>query len=304
MKTAAASLLLVISSVVQTGVNVHAQGVPCTGLGCFLPPQPCKFGLCFKNPQDEAEYERANNCKFGEQCGTQFIKDKQTKCCGKDPKTGAAVPVDKVPSVLNPDFNWADYQKQCPNMRQSEAAPDNTWKECKVGERETSNDYPIIHVEPYPINSATTREYCIDGCSTPQAALNIGVSLNIFVTNDKDNPTGHPNSSFLEACTFHDVCYQTCTERSQSACDDAMLRRMQESCRAVPENSTSSITVTSNVGGIPISAVVHINTRRACFDAASAYRTGLGLPYSAANNMLGLLENAFLKRKQQYCQCC
>ena len=44
-----------------------------------------------------------------------------------------------------------------------------------------------------------------------------------------DNPTGCSDTSFLEACNAHDVCYQTCNSNKDN-CDNAFLDEMLEIC--------------------------------------------------------------------------
>jgi hypothetical protein len=272
---------------VVLNVAAHAQlpGQSCTGLGCLIPPKPCNAGICFKNPQDEADFERQNNCKFGEQCGAQFIKNKDTTCCGKDVKTGADTPVDKQIKTEVKNFDWANYQKQCPNMRQSTGGPDSLWKQCVVGQKHGEKDeWPVKEV----IKNSGARDYCIDGCSTPQLAVSLAFRLEIFLIADKDNPIGHPNSSFYNACKQHDICYQTCSSNSQLNCDAALRDNSIQSCSNIPENHQTTITT--------FGISKQVNTRRKCIDAANRMFNVL----SDAN----LGEAAFNTRRQQYCQCC
>lgn len=275
----ALSCLLVLIGGFQATAFGQAQ---CLGAECFV-ERICAAGLCFRNPQDEARFEKEQHCKFGELCGNQVFKP-ESQCCGRDLNGQSAIQP-KVAGALNPKFNWANYQKMCPNMRQSEAPPDATWRQCVVGQRHdpATDDWNILAVQPNLANPKA-RSYCVDGCSTPRAAVETLFNLGIFLVADKDNPTGFPEASFVSACSAHDVCYQTCgAAYDQTTCDDRLLADSLRACEVIPRDHTS----------IDASGDVR-NTFRACRNAANKMNTGLYLGGA----------KAFATRKQQYCQCC
>jgi hypothetical protein len=254
----------------------------------------CKPDSCLASEAAKKEYEKTHNCKFapGDGCSGMTI-DKTTQCCGKDPRTGKAKVVDKVMtkkdviSTGTDSFTWTNYLLTCPDKKQSNAEPNALWQQCEVGEKETPEDaYKIVEVR----QNGTARPYCIDGCSEPPSAVATAYSAGIFLTNDRNNPTGYSEeSSFLSACTKHDVCYQTCNDNDQAACDADLKANSIAACNAIPADS-----MTFSLGVVPIPHFV--NTRNKCIAAAEDMFRVL--------NTLGLGKSAFNMRRQQYCQCC
>jgi hypothetical protein len=253
---------------------------------CTTPVKECTANSCFANEVEKEKFEKANNCKFPNDtplCGTAKI-DKATQCCGKDAQTGKPSVRDRLMTQLNPDFKWDDYVKQCPAMRQREGGPDALWNQCVVGQRHDPNDddWPVIVVQPNLLNS-NARPYCVDGCSTPNQIVSYAVTAGIFLVKDKDNPTGFPGASFIGGCSAHDVCYQTCSQNTQTDCDNRLLANNLANCENIPANHK-----TPNIIGVGIS------TRGICVGAATAMHAGLWAGGKAA----------FSRRRQQYCQCC
>jgi hypothetical protein len=258
--------------------------------GSLLPsPGVCNVQACFANDAAKQKYERDNNCKFANDnlCGSKPI-NKATQCCGKDAKTGSASIHDRQTTRLNPAFNWSDYQRQCPGRRQSESRPDQLWQQCVIGQRHApDDDWPIREVVRNP-QTPNARPFCVDGCSTPPAAVTAAYRLEIFLVRDKDNPTGHPSSSFYGACRSHDLCYQTCSSSSQIDCDTRLRDDSLVACNMVPpehETAVRTFGISRNV-----------NTRAKCITAANRM-------FSILSD-LGMGEAAFNLRRQQMCQCC
>jgi hypothetical protein len=267
--------------------------LPCFGIKCLLPPKKCQESICFSSAQAQANFEKENNCRFGDQCGVFFIQDKDTFCCGKDVTTGSDTPVNKVQAQLNPSFDWENYKKQCPNMRQSEGAPNAVWAQCVVGQKHNaSDDYVVDKVE----KNGNSRSYCIDGCSTPPDIVKNLTAAGIFIFANKDNPTGEgpggygKDSSFYGSCALHDKCYQTCDGNNQRTCDDRLLANMLAVCNRIPAGHIT--TFINNLGFEDDE-----NTRDKCRSAANKMHTGLRTPFEAS-------KAAFKLRRQQYCQCC
>lgn len=257
----------------------------------------CEINACFINEAAKRKYEEENNCKFvnGAVCGGKTY-DKDTQCCGKNAKTGSDEIQNKQATALNGDFNWEAYRKQCPNMRQSEGAPDGLWAQCRVGQRHgAGDDYTVVEVQR-PAGNPKARSYCIDGCSTPPGTVTLLYRTGYFIFRNKDNPTGGgPGgigelASFFGACAAHDKCYQTCDTRDQKACDDELLANMLAVCNRIPPNH---VTVFKNNLGFDDEE----NTQNKCREAADIMHTGLRLPIEASRA-------AFKMRRQQYCQCC
>lgn len=246
-------------------------------------PTVCQVNTCFASEAARRQYERENNCFF--------VRDpceslNENQCCSTDARTGRKVIVPKVATELNEDFDWTEYQRQCPDRAQSRAAPNGVWSQCRVGQRHEPTDaYPVVRVEA----NGGARSYCIDGCSTPPAAVNALFRTGIFIVPNKDNPSGHPTSSFFEACAGHDKCYQTCTAGDQRTCDDQLLADMLRACATIPADHETTVTT--------LGISHQVNTRDKCTSAANNMHTGLRAP-----GVGGV--NAFNKRRQQYCQCC
>lgn len=249
-------------------------------------PKICEVHACFKDEAVKKQFESQNNCKFVSKdlCGDKPL-DTAKQCCGKDATTGNAKVKNKQATQLDPNFDWPIYQKECPNMRQSEAPPDSVWQQCTVGQRQNpaTDDWPILVVKQNATNP-NARPYCIDGCSTPKNVVDVLYSTGIFLVENKDNPTGYSGASFLNACSNHDICYQTCgASFDQTTCDNKLLTESFNACEIIPRDLTT-IDVLGNVR----------HTYSACKNAANKMNTGLYLKGKAA----------FLTRKQQYCQCC
>ena len=265
------------------------------GIG-MVPRSPC-VGVCILSDQGRRQFEQQNNCFFpDEYCGgsTQAYRiDRRTQCCGRDPVSGQPSVLNKQISQAQESFNWANYVRSCPNMRQSQGQPDALWPLCRVGERHTANDFwEVQEVEPQSGNT-NARPYCIDGCSTPPQWVNRLYRIGAFIFNDKDNPTGGgpggfgPGSSFYQACANHDRCYQTCNNNTQQSCDNNLLRDMLNVCRTIPADHVT--TFRNNLGFEDDE-----NTRSKCETAANNMHTGLQVGGGPA----------FGIRRQQYCQCC
>lgn len=263
---------------------INLPGTPaCDPTRQSCAPTVCQVNTCFASAAAKRQYELENNCFFvSDPCET--LNDNQ--CCSTDARTGRKVVVPKAAEQLNEDFDWAEYQRQCPDRAQSRAAPNGVWAQCRVGQRHEPTDaYPVVRVEA----NGGARSYCIDGCSTPPAVVNALFRTGIFIVAHKDNPTGQPTSSFFEACAGHDKCYQTCTAGDQRTCDDRLLADMLQACATVPANHRTRVTT--------LGVEHQVNTREKCVSAANNMHNGLRAP------MVGGV-NAFNKRRQQYCQCC
>lgn len=256
-------------------------------MSCGGPPKVCDVQVCFKNSAAKQQYENQNNCKFPTKglCGDKPI-DAATQCCGKDAKSGSAKIKDRQITQLDSKFDWANYQKECPNMRQSEGKPDALWAQCVVGQKhDSTDDYPVVTVE----KNGNSRSYCIDGCSTPPDKVHKLFKVDIFLVENKDNPAGFTSSSFFGACAAHDKCYQSCNGNDQKFCDDQLLNGMLQACSTIPTNHETNITT---------AGITHaVNTRKRCVTAANTMYDGLRLPVVGG-------VGAFNKRRQQYCQCC
>jgi hypothetical protein len=247
----------------------------------------CESTGCFGTLEDQAKFEKENNCTFPASACGAFNAD--TQCCGKDPRTGKPKVVEKVMTTKGvitkgaDSFTWTNYTTTCPNKKQNEAPPNALWKKCEVGKKHSPDeDYKIIEVQ----KNGIARDYCIDGCSTPPAAVAGALALGIFLVPDRNNPTGYSvASSFKQACVNHDVCYQTCKD-DQKTCDTQLKNDSIAACQTIPAGHwTFSLVI-----GKPV------NTREACVNAADEMFKFLsdlkfGLP-------------AFNLRRQQYCQCC
>lgn len=258
------------------------------------PPGICTIQACFKDAADKHKYEQENNCEFlpNAVCGNEPM-DKESQCCGKNAKTGAAEIQQKQITQLNLNFDWDVYKKQCPNMQQSQSEPDALWQQCIAGEKHSAgDDYAVVTVEA----NGNARSYCIDGCSTPPGIVDKLFRAGIFIFKDKDNPTGAgeggfgEGSSFYTACATHDKCYQTCSSLDQKNCDDQLLANSLAVCNRIPPDHTT--TFINNIGFEDDE-----NTREKCQSAANKMHTGLRLPVKAS-------QAAFKMRRQQYCQCC
>lgn len=251
----------------------------------------CQVNMCFNSAESREKHERENNCIFPDSslCGGKKV-DSDKQCCVKDIRTKKNKIRQKQYTALDKSFDWNIYRQECIDMQQSEAPPDSLWKQCVVGQPHSSSDnYAVMKVE----SNGSARSYCIDGCSTPPAAVNVATSLGYFIFPDRNNPTGEgaggigEQSSFLNACSNHDRCYQTCGESTQDNCDDRMLADMQTVCRDIPENHQTNFEGNLNI-------TRSINTRAACISAAEDMHSAL--------RKFG--SGAFKIRRQQYCQCC
>jgi hypothetical protein len=258
-----------------------------TVIGGDIGLKVCKVQACFANEAAKAQYERESNCKFVNKnlCGDKPI-DEAKQCCGNDAKNGTVKIKDRVNTQLDPKFSWQTYRQECQNLRQSEGRPDALWRQCVVGQRHAADDaYPVVIVE----SNGAARPYCIDGCSTPPRVVKALYKANIFLFENKDNPTGFLTSSFFNACGTHDKCYQTCNGNDQRFCDNELLNNMLAACATIPADDETAI-VTFGVS-------YNVNTRDKCISAASNMHTGLSTPIVGG-------VNAFNRRRQQYCQCC
>jgi hypothetical protein len=275
----------------QCGVSMTCTDAPTgiPGLPGIGLPGVCKPGVCLKDDA-KAEYEIKHHCKFpaGDMCGEKAIST-ATQCCTKDAQSGKAKIRNKQITVLDGEFNWDAYKKECTGMRQSEAPPDGLWAMCEIEELHdpTNDKWPVKEVIKNPSNPRQ-RPFCVDGCSTPPAAITAAFKLQIFLVKDKDNPTGHEKSNFYDACKIHDICYQTCSINSQVDCDTNLRDQSLAVCEQVPPEHSTPITF------LGISKMV--NTRFKCRDAAREMFRVL--------STWGFGDTAFKKRRQQMCQCC
>jgi hypothetical protein len=273
----------------QCGVTMSC-GTNTTGpIGTPTTPVACEIQACFETAAALQQYEKQNNCKFANDalCGDKPL-DKSTQCCGKDAITGKAKSKDRQITALDPKFDWDTYKKQCTAMRQSEAAPDALWAACEVGKKHSAeDDWPVKEVIGFT-GKPNARTFCVDGCSTPPLAISAAFRAEVFLVRDKDNPTGHPSSSFYEACKAHDICYQSCTSDSQLACDTKLRDQSRLACQRIPPDAESTIT-TFGIGR-------QVNTRSKCVNAADKMFNIL--------SDAGLGKAAFNLRRQQMCQCC
>lgn len=264
-------------------------------------PAKCESTGCFSTLEAQAKFEKDNNCTFPASACGDFNAD--TQCCGKDPRTGKPKVVDKVMTTKDvitkgaDSFTWTNYLMTCPNKKQNNAPPNELWQKCAVGKKHSpDDDYKIEEVR----QNGTARDYCIEGCSTPPAAVAGAHSLGIFLFPNRNNPAGYETSpsaertaasSFYKPCVAHDICYQTCKD-DQKTCDIRLRDESIAACRTIPAAHESE--VLKNIGGIL--TPVPINTRDQCEIAAKEMFFVLsGLKFG---------ESAFNLRRQQYCQCC
>jgi hypothetical protein len=273
----------------QCGVTMSCGTNTTSPISTPTTPKVCEVQACFATAAALQQYEKENSCKFPNDalCGDKPL-DKSTQCCGKDAATGKAKAKDRQITALDSKFDWEIYKKECPAMRQSEAPPDGLWAACAVGQRHsTKDDWPVREVLNIS-GKPNARKYCVDGCSTPPFAVSAAFTAEIFLVRDKDNPTGHPNSSFYAACKAHDICYQSCTSASQLDCDTRLRDQSRLACQQIPADSESTIT-TFGIGR-------QVNTRSKCITAADRMFNIL--------SDAGLGQAAFNLRRQQMCQCC
>jgi hypothetical protein len=261
---------------------------------CVSTPTPtkeCDVRACM-TAADRTKYEKENDCAFLPN-GCQGM-DSAKQCCSKDETTGKSKPVDKQITTIGDKYDWSAYQKQCPQMKQSESPPDGLWAQCAVGRPHdpTDDKWNIVEV----ISNGSARSFCVDGCSTPQAAIDAAIFARIFLVNDKDNPIGHPNSSFYEACKAHDICYQSCNKTSQATCDVNLRDASLAKCNNIPVEHTTS--VPNYIGN----GTTTVNTRQKCVQAANKMHQILS-PFNN-DEVGGGGATAFKKRRQQMCQCC
>jgi hypothetical protein len=255
------------------------------------PTKECDIRACM-SAADRAAHEKANDCVFlAEGCKGMDLKN---QCCSKDEATGKSKPVDKQATKEDSKFDWTAYQKQCLGMKQSNSLSDGLWAQCVVGKPHDPKDdeWNVKEV----ISNGGARSYCIDGCSTPQKGIDYAIKLRVFLANNKDNPTGHPNSSFYEACKAHDICYQSCTTTSQATCDANLRDSSLARCNDVPAGHTTLVPDLIGSGSSPV------NTRAKCITAANMMHEILS-PFGS-DSVGGGGGSAFKKRRQQMCQCC
>lgn len=289
--------ILLVSAVMAASSQTWAQcgvtmscGTNTTGpIVTPTTPKVCEVQACFASAAALQQYEKDNSCKFASNalCGDKPL-NKSTQCCGKDAKTGKAKTKDRQITALDSKFEWDTYRKECTAMRQSEAPPDGLWAACTVGQKHSaSDDWPVREVIGFP-GKSNARTYCVDGCSTPPFAISAAFRAEVFLVRDKDNPTGHPNSSFYEACKAHDICYQTCSSDSQLTCDTRLRDQSRLACQQIPPDAESTVTILG-IGR-------RVNTLTKCVNAADRMFNIL--------STAGLGETAFSLRRQQMCQCC
>lgn len=255
-------------------------------------PAKCKSTQCLTTLAEQAKFEKENNCTFPASACGEFNKD--TQCCGKDPRTGKPKVVEKVMTTKGvitkgaDSFTWTNYTTTCPNKKQNEAPPNALWKKCEVGKKHSpDDDYKIIEVQ----KNGIARDYCIDGCSIPPVGVAGALAAGIFLVPDRNNPAGHSASSFYQACAKHDICYQTC-DKDQDYCDTRLKEDATTSCQNIPANHSTN--VMRSMGGIVM--LVPVNTRVECEKIAKTFVFVL--------NDLEQGRPAFNLRRQQYCQCC
>lgn len=290
-----ASLSLLMSQAIAASpeISIAGQAACNSAVQSCVPISPptreCDIRACM-SAADRAIYEKTHDCVFLPN-GCQGM-DTQSQCCSKDEATGKSKAVDKQATKEDPKFDWAAYQKQCPNMKQSNGKPDGLWPQCVVGKPHTSTDaWPVTEV----LSNGSARSYCIDGCSTPQWVIDALLKSRTFLVNDKDNPIGHTNSSFYNACKQHDICYQSCTNTSQASCDQRLLADSVAQCNTIPFNHTTLVKY-------PLGIETNENTREACINAAE--KMNIGLRPRGSNEVGGGGGDAFKTRRQQMCQCC
>lgn len=285
------SVALLTPSLAADDFPLGGARPPCDPTVSSCLPEPketeCDVTVCFNTAEAQRRYEIQHGCAFppSSPCG-EF--DNTTQCCGRHPRTGKAALIDKVfsaPGVLMPEFDsftWTNLKMACPNRRQNDAPEDDAWKICEVGEKhDPADDYLIIVRR----ENGTARPYCIDGCSTPPSVVTALVALGYFLESDRNNPTGYSDaSSFVAACTDHDVCYQTC-QKEQDECDTEFLLELLSACTTIPHHALT-------VRWMPWPTV--LSTRSQCMIAAEVMHRGL--------KSFG--HEAFNIRRQQYCQCC
>lgn len=255
-------------------------------------PAKCESTGCFGTLEDQAKFEKENNCTFpASACG---IFNADTQCCGKDPRTGKPKVVDKVMTTKDviaigaDSFTWTNYTTTCPNKKQNDAPPNALWQMCEK-DKPHGGGYDIEEVR----QNGTTRPYCIEGCSIPSYAVAGAVALEIFLFHDRNNPIGYATSSFKTACNNHDVCYQTC-KNDQLTCDIKLKNDSLAACQTIPAGHVTW--VTKIMPGPVLAIPKPFHTRAACEKSANEMFKVL--------NEWGMGESAFNQRRQQYCQCC
>ena len=235
-----------------------AAGMP----GLTIQPD-CGVGICTATSSVLSSFQQQKSCTASPTPCPGI--DSATQCCAKNPKTGKNVAAPKQDTSPNTQFDLATFSKECANMKQRQAKPDAFWASCKVGQLQSpKDDYPMLVVKPFP-GDPIARPYCIDGCSTPPSAVSTLYCLGIFPAKDRNDLTDVPAASFLNACSNHDICYQTCdASKSQSTCDKALLSQMQAACQNAP---TTFWRVDSS--GVPLTL------RDGCLGPADAMYAGL-----------------------------
>lgn len=288
-----ALVLLTLHSVSNQALAQCGVTMSCGGEKGSVPGS-CQIYACFKDSKAKRQYEDENNCNFpsGVVCNGKEI-DEENQCCGRNAETGSNEIQEKQIKSLRDDFDWDVYRKRCPNMRQSEGAPDELWVQCIVGEKHSSKDYwPVVEVLPN-LEHQKARSYCIDGCSTPPSIVAALYRSGVFIFMDKDNPIGNGDGgsgvgvSFYDSCKKHDICYQSCSSIDRKICDLVMLENMKDVCLRVP---VDHITRYRNNIGVWVKTL----TQDHCINAAEQMYVGLRAGGGSA----------FAIRKQQYCQCC
>lgn len=265
-------------------------------------PTKCEAINCLASLEEQAKFEKENNCKFGTDnlCGGKPV-DKATECCGKDSRTGKPKVVDKVMTKKGvitdgaDSFTWENYQRMCPDRKQNNAPPNELWQTCEKDKKHSpDDDYEIEEVRP----NGAARPYCIEGCSIPPAAVATAYGTGIFLFPNRNNPAGYETgrsaertaaSSFYKPCVAHDICYQTCKD-DQKTCDTKLKSDSIAACRTIPAEHETPVPAP------PPALVSFKNTRYECEKAAGRMFDVLsGFKFGAP---------AFNLRRQQYCQCC
>lgn len=267
------------------------------GICNFEKPTVCHDDACFPSEAKKGVFESINNCFFTpeKKCDPAQATDAQSCCVESLQAKGNYVLVDKVNDKNSNQFDWEKYKKQCKNMKPREGEN----KKCVVGTipNPKTDDWPIQEVVQNP-NNPNALPYCVDGCSLPPMALNLGIRFGVAAINaTHDNPTGHSNSSFYEACKAHDICYQTCDKNiNEENCDTNLLQNALAVCEKIPDNDL--ITIKKYNITRPIQTFQTVNAKQFCQKTANEFYEIL------SPKKLGQGQKAFKQRRQEMCQCC
>jgi large repetitive protein len=173
----------------------------------------CPTGNCVDYPN--LQYRNSGKC-----CGGKII-DTDKNCCVKIADQGNYITVEKDKPVIDvmPGANAEIF----PNRSQYKGPP------------KSELDKPF-NFQTFP-NGVT---HAIDGCSTPQDKFYL-FPPNLFVNpnaggNMSLNPLSKP---FYDACSAHDVCYQTC-KSNQNQCDAALRDNIFAYCDTLSNNDIGS----------------------------------------------------------------